>query len=377
MPDIGDIYEAMWHGSKPYQLPGPWQRFRSHDSVRRLPAEAISELRKCFPEGDLHRAGVLRLGGQLSVVHPALAASTAPVLFVRAASGSITQVIASMCAIGRHMGALPALLTDACLRQLLADSETGIVLVSSMVDLAILWALSIPAAPATGLARLSGKPLQHIVGQLDLTCLTLSDCCLERLQRGHSPYLGTVERHLTLLERHLPIQVYRKWWTPTQERLENLAFALSQGIDAHVGDAVYDSIVTGDPLPRAEWSTARAVPTTIHEALAAWQDDRDRQRNAQPAWADLQCLLHREFGEGLLRQASQLSDPRARCQLTAAAAVVPLVLSELFAMFGQVSLAQKEWRGNRTMLTSGQLERIDELMTLLQAQLGGRHGPLL
>lgn len=371
------IYDALWHGSQPARLPALWDRLPCHASFRLLTDEALHQTLESFTEADLIASGLLRHDAGLAKVHPALSQFPALLLFTRRADGQITQVVANLCGLGPQIGAVDAILQDASLGEIVAQSDVGLMVVSDMTDLAVLWSLQIPAIVPTGLARLNRAPLQAFVRALNSRqlSLVLCDCWLSSLELGHSPYLGSVDRHLKNLERHLGSDLHHRWWTPSTGRLRDVAYALEHGTDEQVCHATYESILYGDPLDGPVPLPISGEPYDLPSALARWRDANLRSDPIlrRESWQAVQLQLRRQIADPLLQHALQQADPGERTRWTALAAFVPLVMSELYQMEGKLGLSNLDWRSNLASMSDAQSKQILALLHSLLAQLGGRH----
>ena len=337
-----EINEFLTLRGTPFRLPSPWDRIKCHEGFCTLdehPAQLLLDLHAQFADEDLLRAGaVVASAENMAAINPALVGNGEPTLALRRSSKRKPFCLLSE---GRCLAArqwpLSAIAED--YRTLAFQRQLGrqLLVAGSMADVAVLWSLGVPAAPATGLSTLSR-------GQIDVFCklmgipryssilrkadantggnrqksaitLILVGWSPALLDIGQPAEIKDVRDHLKKLHTNLGIALDDVLvWTPDEAALTRMRTCLDVGTPRDVEAAVIDSL-EANSTPLVETKVRRAVRLGYADALSKWmavQAGPVDRRKRQQAWDDLQQQYHLEMIEPLLREAEKSDDLNRR-----------------------------------------------------------------
>ena len=176
-----EIYEFIVQGCRRLRLPAPFDRLHNRLMLRtacRDPQAFLAGLQAQFSVEDLSAAGVL-IEGRL---HPTLAKPRALILPLYEGPGQPPfDLVVGGDMLGRP-SSLPArlVLRDFRIAKLLArNRQRPLCAVSSMLDLAILLALGVPAAPVRGLSTMTAAVAKRFWKQLQQSSSREGDSSVE------------------------------------------------------------------------------------------------------------------------------------------------------------------------------------------------------
>lgn len=338
---IEHIYETVVQHGLPSTLPGPWQRFKPHNSFFRIPAnteELFRELRGTFPSEDLLAAGVAVKSPQdLTILNPRLTKDG--VLFLPLRKNHSEPPVDLLHDEGTLRGIWPivAIFNDHHGKKLIQNGHR-LCVVPSIVEMQILWTMGIAAIVPTGLGIFAREHITSFCQAFGLKrqrwirggagqwespnsmrpTLVLTDWSVTDAASKQFPHNDQIQRHLEDLQTHLGIDCGDfEIWQPKSGDLETLQFCLQSGEKADVVNSLIESLDTHISSFRSHRSAPSFVnaPVTYAESRQRWSALRHDGTDRIPGHQVLDELVaahERELIDPLLAQPDWVADPRAR-----------------------------------------------------------------
>jgi hypothetical protein len=244
--------------------------------------------------------------------------------------------------------AFTAVLEDHRAKSFAEKFERRLFIVESMADVAVLWAMGFPAAPAHGLANMSRKRISEFCTVLGLARpdaatlaiaprgLVLLPWSPARLDAAETPQFAAIRHHLGEIRQYLRIPLDKFGiWKPSDAELQRLQFCVERGAIDDVRNALLGSyeqcgVDLFDSRP-----TRPAVKPYV-DSLRAWLAYQkvggcDPYRRQQ-VWDRLLESLDCELILPLLRPVATGEKPATKLLRAQAAALGRLLLPQIHAL---------------------------------------------
>ena len=370
------VYGEVIENLPEYRPPKLWRRLSRCSDLRRAPADPagfLSKLQKLFTVDDLVKTKVAELGGNgVLALSPSLCDSQTVILALRSSPGGAPfELMLDTGCLSQRLQPICALLGDARMRELVAQSNRPICVTSSMIDAAVLLSFGFPSAVAAGLEglkhvhlhvfrccfqldlrgemprnpnfRLNEKPdsplwlLAEVLQDSDFQPpeICLVGWSVAQLELEEPQGLLAVISHLDKLGRCLELALEDfRLWQPSQEDVDRIRFCLEHGSRSDVRAAMLQSLT--DSMSELFNPALDKSPKELGEALGELQNvlsQKDAGKGQeQLAWQECQEAVHRELIAPLIAQAEAVSDPVERSFCVAAANVAQLVHTQALAL---------------------------------------------
>jgi hypothetical protein len=340
-----DVYDFLEAQGTPSRLPGLWEHQRCDSSFFDLldePAELLTKLGKEFSPAALAKAGVTGRDSDGAMTLSGLGPTRKYIAALRRGPDKkpFDLMTGERGSVAGHW-AWRAAMADYQVEARLNEFGRQLLIAASAEDVAVLWSIGLPVAPAHGLAGFRGDRLKVFSDVLGLRAagansrteggeppdgthnvpfaMILVNWSPARLDLTDIPQILEVRDFLRNIKRHCAMRMDDfTVWKPSAANLERIRFCVQHGAKYEICLAMHDSIDKSCRTLDESVAGQPRRPTTYAEAVAAWAAVPESSSDGgakKIGWELVQKLHNADVVEPLLKEAQRVADPVERAEI--------------------------------------------------------------